>query len=88
MMPTINQATDDQDNPQQHARKQDKPSDIGQKCVCTRWVCTLKETPDGMVPKARLVRKRFRELNTKDLPKDLPTCDSLISLITAICKKQ
>lgn len=29
--------------------------DTGQKCVSTRWVCSLKETPTGIVPKARLV---------------------------------
>lgn len=29
--------------------------DAGQKCVSTRWVCSLKETPNGIMPKARFV---------------------------------
>lgn len=36
--------------------------DEGQKCISTRWVCTLKETPDGVVPKARLVARGFEEM--------------------------
>ena len=50
--------------------------DVGQKQVSNRWVCTLKETPDGRVPKARLVDRGFEEFNTTDLPKDFPTCSS------------
>lgn len=45
----------------------------GQKCVSTRWVCALKETPKGIVPEARLVARGFEELN---LQKDSPTCAS------------
>lgn len=39
--------------------------DKGQKCISTRWVCTLKETPVGIVPKAGLVEyvKNFNRLN-------------------------
>lgn len=38
--------------------------DKGQKCISTRWVCTLKETPVGIVPKARLsTLKKFNRLN-------------------------
>lgn len=36
-------------------------TDEGQKCVSTRWVCTLKETAAGVVPKARLVARGFEE---------------------------
>ncbi|KAL5012987.1 hypothetical protein ScPMuIL_011538 [Solemya velum] len=28
--------------------------DMGQKCISTRWICTLKETDIGIVPKARV----------------------------------
>jgi len=42
-----------------------------------RWVCTLKETPDGVAPKARLVARGFEEMNTKELSKDSPTCASV-----------
>lgn len=28
--------------------------DDGQKCISTRWMCSAKETPDGIVPKARV----------------------------------
>ena len=48
--------------------------DEGQKCISTRWVCTLKETPDSVVPKARLVARGFGEMNSEELPKDSPTC--------------
>lgn len=37
--------------------------DAGQKCVSTRWVCSLKETDEGIVPKARLCSQSFEELN-------------------------
>ncbi|KAM9471315.1 uncharacterized protein ACWYII_007190 [Salvelinus alpinus] len=64
--------------------------DIGQKCVSTRWVCTLKESLTGIVPKARLVARGLEELATKQLPKDSPTCasESLRLLLTVICQKQ
>lgn len=50
--------------------------DEGQKCISMRWVCPLKESPDGVVPKARLVARDFEEMNTMKLPKDSPTCAS------------
>lgn len=64
-----------------------KVKNMGQKCISTRWVCTLKDTADGIVPKARLVARGFEELNTKDLPKDSPTCasESLRLLMSVIC---
>ena len=49
---------------------------VGQKCASTKWVCTLKETPDGVVPKTRLIASGFEEINTHELPKDSPTCAS------------
>lgn len=45
--------------------------DEDQKSISTRWVYTL-ETPDGVVPKARLVARGFEEINTEKLPKDSP----------------
>ena len=46
-------------------------TDKGQKCVSTRWVCTLKETSNGIVPKARLVARGFEEVNINELQKIL-----------------
>lgn len=64
--------------------------DDGQKCISTRWVCSIKETPDGIVPKARLVARGFEELNVSDIPKDSPTCasDSLRVVIAVICQRK
>ena len=45
----------------------------GQQTISTRWVCTLKSTPDGEVPKARLVARGFEDF-TDNLEKDSPTC--------------
>lgn len=42
--------------------------DKGQKCISTRWVCTLKQTPGGIVPKGRLVARGFEE-TLKNFPK-------------------
>ena len=52
----------------------EKVSDEGQKCISTRWVCTLKETPDGVAPKA----------------KDSPTyaSESLRIIMTVICQRK
>jgi transposase InsO family protein len=50
--------------------------DTGQKCISTKWICTLKETADGIKPKARLVARGFEEVETRDLPKDSPTCST------------
>ena len=59
----------------------------GQKCVSTRWVCSLKETPKGIVPKAQLVARGFEELNMQELQKDSPTCasESHRLLLSVIC---
>ena len=47
--------------------------DAGQKCISTRWVCSLKNTPNGAIPKARLVARGFEEPND-DIQKYSPTC--------------
>lgn len=67
----------------------DEVKDTGQKCVSTRWVCSLKETAKGIVPKARLVARGFEELNIQELQKDSPTCasESLRLLLAVICQK-
>lgn len=64
--------------------------DEGQKCISTRWVCTLKESPTGPVPKARLVARGFEELEVSELQKDSPTCatESLRLLVAVICQRQ
>ena len=54
--------------------------DIAQKCVSTRWVCTLKESLTGIVTKARLVPRGFEELAAKGLAKDSPTCASVTQI--------
>lgn len=61
-----------------------------QKCISTRWVCTLKESPDGVVPEATLVARGFEEMNTLELPKDSPTCasESLKMIMAVICQKK
>ena len=68
----------------------EKVVDAGQKCVSTRWVCSLKETDKGIVPKARLVARGFEELNIQQLQKDSPTCasESLRLLLSVICQNQ
>lgn len=64
--------------------------DEGQKCISTRWVCTLKEILTGLVLKARLVARGFEELNVSELQKDSPICasESLQLLVAVICQKQ
>lgn len=62
----------------------DEHKDTGQKCNSTRWICSLKDTSEGTIHKARLVARGFEEIN-RDIPKDSPTCgtDSL-RLVLAI----
>jgi len=63
--------------------------DEGQKCVSTRWVCSLKSTPNGIIPKARLVARGFEEYNN-DLQKDSPTCahESLRLIMAVTAQRQ
>ena len=46
--------------------------DNGQKCISTRWVCTEKETVEGITDKARLVARGFED--NEITRKDSPTC--------------
>lgn len=48
-------------------------------------MCTLKETPDGVVPKARLLARGFEEMNTEELPKDC-ALESLKMIMAVICQ--
>lgn len=38
-----------------------------------KWVCTLKETPNGVIPK---FTRGFEESNIQELPKDSTACAS------------
>lgn len=64
-------------------------TNIGQKCTSTRWICTLKDTPEGTIHKARLVARGFEEANKEDIPKDSPTCgsDSLRLVLTVMAQR-
>ena len=63
--------------------------DVGQKCISTRWVCSLKSTPNGIIPKARLVARGFEEF-TANIQKDSPTCahESLRLIIAITAQRQ
>lgn len=63
--------------------------DEGQKCISSRWVCTLKESPTGPVPKGGLVAQGFVELEASELQKGSPTCatESLWLLVAVIYQK-
>lgn len=63
---------------------------IGQKCISTRWICNLKDTPDGTIHKARLVARGFEEIDKENLPKDSPTCgsDSLRLVLAVLAQRQ
>lgn len=58
---------------------------VGQKCVSTRWICTMKETTNGTIPKARLVARGFEDSERDEISKDSPTCSKeALRLILAI----
>ena len=40
--------------------------DVGQKCISTRWICSLKDTSEGTIHKARLVARGFEEVDQDD----------------------
>ena len=63
--------------------------DTGQTCISTRWICSLKDTPEGTVRKARLVARGFEEINRDDIPKDSPTCgtDSLRLVLAILAQR-
>ena len=56
-----------------------------QKCISTRWVCSLKPTDQGLKPKGRLVARGFEEY-TANIEKESPTCakDTLQVMISII----
>ena len=63
--------------------------DIGQQCISTRWVCTLKESESGVQQKARLVVKGFEEC-LDEIHKNSPTCNKQslrLNLSIIACKK-
>ena len=39
-----------------------------------KGICTLKNTADGLVPKARLVARGFEEKGLQEIPNDSPSC--------------
>ncbi|XP_077974967.1 uncharacterized protein LOC144430759 [Styela clava] len=62
---------------------------VGQPTISVRWVCSMKDTEDGIIPKARLVARGFEE-QTDDIAKESPTCskDSLRVLIAIVAQKK
>lgn len=48
--------------------------DTGQKCISTRWICTVKGTSTGDICKARLVARGFEDTDKNNVEKDSPTC--------------
>ncbi|CAG2211672.1 unnamed protein product [Mytilus edulis] len=65
-------------------------TDTGQKCISTRWICSLKDTSEGTIHKARLVARGFEEFNRDDIPKDSPTCgtDSLRLVLAILAQRR
>ena len=63
--------------------------DSGEKCISTRWICNLKETPSGTIQKARLVARGFEENDKDNIQKDSPTCgsDSLRVVLATLAQK-
>ena len=62
---------------------------VGQKCISTRWVSSLKLTLDGILPKARLVARGCQAF-TADIQKDSSTCshESLRRMIAITAQHQ
>lgn len=52
----------------------EEEADTGQKSISLKWVCTLKQTSDGILPKARLVARGFEDPDVENIEKDSPTC--------------
>ncbi|XP_071821643.1 uncharacterized protein [Apostichopus japonicus] len=63
--------------------------DVGQRCISTRWICTIKESPEGNVQKARLVARCFEDLERSGIKTDSPTCDkeSLRVIFSIVAQK-
>ena len=47
---------------------------VGQRCISTRWVTTMKNKDGKLVPKARLVARGFEEYGKQYIEKESPTC--------------
>ena len=63
--------------------------DLGQQCVSTRWVYTLREADDTLERKARLVAKGFEEDCLNEIKKNSPTCDKpSLRLILSVIKRK
>lgn len=60
----------------------------GQRLISTRWVCSMKTTQNGIIPKARLVARGFEEFGDY-VEKDSPTCghDSLRVVLSILATK-
>lgn len=63
--------------------------DVGQKCVSTRWILTMKDSTAGVIPKARLVARGFEELCKDEIQRDSPTCtmESLKLILAVLAQK-
>ena len=70
--------------------KEVQKSNSNQKCISLRWEWALKETKDGIKPKARLVAQGFEEDNLSEIQKDSPTCskDTLRAVLSIICQRK
>ena len=64
-------------------------SDENQDAVSFRWVCSIKNTDSGLVPKARLVARGFEEPEN-DVRNKSPTCskDFLRVVMAIIAQKK
>nr|XP_039264060.1 uncharacterized protein LOC120339893 [Styela clava] len=67
----------------------DECANEGQKCISVKWVCSLKNTDKGILPKARLVARGFEDPDIDNVEKDSPTCskDALRTVIAITAQK-
>ena len=61
-----------------------------QRCPSVRWVCTIKQSNNNLIPKARLVVRGFEEINRHELNKESPTCskDTLRTVVSTAKQKK
>lgn len=56
-------------------------TNIGQKCISTRWICTLKNTPEGTIHKKDLLpedlKKQIKKICQKTHPPVVQTLSDL-----------
>ena len=64
-------------------------SDENQDTISVKWMCSIKNTDSGLVPKVRLVARDF-EQTKNDVRKESPTCskDSLRVIMAIIAQKK